>query len=122
MCRGEVIHNFHRFFHKQWKNWGKAELFSGRWGLENKTKVKSGKNLGYITQKQGSGQGKMPENRGGPLGVGPRRQRRSAQGDVPGGAGVQVPAGGVARQILVVPLTANHGGVVSPRSRLRGGP
>ena len=37
-------------------------------------------------------------------------------GDVQAGLGVQVPSSGVARQIFIVPLTADHGGVVFPRS------
>ena len=35
MCREKVIHNFHSFFHKWWKNQGKVEIFSGGERLVN---------------------------------------------------------------------------------------
>ena len=40
------------------------------------------------------------------------------QRDVPGGVGVQVPGGGVARLELIKTLTADHGGVVPAVAKL----
>lgn len=37
-------------------------------------------------------------------------------GDIQAGLGVQVPACGVASQIFIIPLAANHRGVILPRS------
>ena len=48
--------------------------------------------------------------------------RRSPQGDVPGGVGVQFQAGPAAGLPFVVPLAPDHGGVVLPRKLRFPGP
>ena len=48
---------------------------------------------------------------------------KSAQRDFPCGVGVEVQSGRMAGLVLVVPLTADHGGVVRPMKRaLHGDP
>ncbi len=53
--------------------------------------------------------------RAAPSAMGPRRQRRSPQGNIPGGVGVQFQAGRAAGLPLVVSLAPDHSGVVLPR-------
>ena len=60
--------------------------------------------------------------RAAPSAMGSRRQRRSPQGDVPGGVGVQLQAGRMAGLKFIKSLTSDHGGVVLPRKLRFPGP